>query len=65
VKYESLGQITSCWVGNDKQGGYKIGVGWQRAQLNLRRRPGWTHSRGATRDSRSSMYKMNIEIMML
>jgi hypothetical protein len=26
VKYESLRQITSCWVGQHKQGGYKIGA---------------------------------------
>jgi hypothetical protein len=61
VKHESLGQITSCWVGQDKQDRYKIGVNWQRAQSNLRKRPGWTYSRGAARDSRSSMYKMYID----
>ncbi len=61
VKHESLGQITSCWVGQDKQDRNKIGVNWQRAQSNLRKRPGWTYSRGAARDSHSSMYKMYID----
>ncbi len=64
-KYESLGQTTSCWVGQNKQGGYEIGESWERAQSKLRTRPGWTYSRGAARDSRSIMYKMYIEIMML
>ncbi len=50
------GQITSCWVGQDKQGGYKIGASWERAQSNPRTRPGWTYSRGAARNSHSSMY---------
>jgi hypothetical protein len=65
VKYESLGQITSCRVGQDKQVGYKMGVSWQGAQSNLRTRPGWTYLLGAAGNSRSSMYKMYIEIMML
>ncbi len=60
-----VGQITSWWVGQDKQGGYKIGASWPMVQSNPRTRPGWTYSRGAARDSRSSMYKMYIEIMML
>jgi hypothetical protein len=64
VKYESLGRTKSCWVGQDKQGGHKIGVSWERAQSNLRTRPGWTDSRGAAGDRHSSMYKMYIEIMM-
>jgi hypothetical protein len=58
---KSLGPITSCWVGQNKQGGYKIGVIWQRAQSNPRMRPGWTYSQGAARDSHSSMYKMYID----
>ncbi len=61
MKYESLGQITNCWVGQDKQGRYKIGLSWQRAQSNPRTRPGWTYCRGAARDSRSSMYKLHID----
>jgi hypothetical protein len=61
VKYETLGHITSCWVGQNKQGGHKIGVSWQRARSNPRTRPGWTYSQGAARDSRSSMYKMYID----
>jgi hypothetical protein len=61
VKNESLGQITSCWVGQDKQGRYNIEESWKRAQSNSRTKPGWTYSRGAARDSRSSMYKMFIE----
>jgi hypothetical protein len=65
VKYKWLGQTTSCWVGQDKQGGHNIGVSWERAQSNQMARPGWTFLRGAARDSRSSMYKMYIEIMML
>jgi hypothetical protein len=54
VKYESLGQTTSCWVGQDKQGGYEKGVSWERYFSYLRTRPGWTHWQGAARDSRSS-----------
>jgi hypothetical protein len=65
VKYESLGKITSCWVGQDKQDGYKIGVSRERAQFNSRTRPGWTYSQGAARDKRLSVYKLYIEIMML
>jgi hypothetical protein len=38
VKYESLGQITSCWVGQDKQGRYNIEESWQRAQSTPRMR---------------------------
>ncbi len=37
VKYESLGQITSCWVGQDKQGRYNMEESWQEAQSNPRR----------------------------
>jgi hypothetical protein len=62
VKHETLGQTTSYWVGQDKQGRYKIGVSWQRAQSNLRTRPEWTNARGAARDSCSSMYKMYIVV---
>ncbi len=64
MKYESLGQITSCWVGQDKQGRYSIEESWQRAQSNLTTRPEWTYSRGTARDSCSSMYKMYIDIML-
>ncbi len=59
-KYESLGLTTSCWVGQDKQGGQKIEASWERAQCNPNTRSGWMYSRGAARDSRSSMYKMYI-----
>jgi hypothetical protein len=66
IKYESLGQITSCWVGRDKQGGYKIEVSWKRAQSNTRTRPGRTYySGGDARGGRLSMYNMYTEIMML
>ncbi len=57
VKYESLEQTTSCWVGQDKQAGHKISMSKRRAQSDPRTRPGWTHSRGAARNSRWSMYK--------
>jgi hypothetical protein len=63
VKYESLGQI-SCWVGQDKQGGYNIEESRGRAQPIPRTRPEWTYSRRTARDSRSSMYKMYIGIML-
>ncbi len=56
VKYEPLRQITSYWVGQDRQGGHKIGACKERAQSNPRTRPGWTYSRGAARDSGASMY---------
>jgi hypothetical protein len=44
VKYEWLGQTTSCWVGQDKQVGHKISVSNEWAQSNPRTRPGWTYS---------------------
>jgi hypothetical protein len=47
VKYGILGRITSCWVGQDKQGRYNIEESWQRAQSNPRTRPEWTYLRGA------------------
>ncbi len=62
MKYESLGQTTICWVGQDKQGGYNIEESWRRAQSNPRMRPGWTYLRGPARNSRSSMYKMYIGV---
>jgi hypothetical protein len=52
-----LRHTTSGLVSQDKQGGHKIGASKERAQSNLRMKPGWTYSRGAARDSRSSMYK--------
>jgi hypothetical protein len=64
VKYELLGTNNKLLGGPDKQGGYKLGVHWERAQSNPRTRPGWTYSQGATRDSRSSMYQMYIEFVM-
>jgi hypothetical protein len=63
VKYDPLGQI-SCWVGQDKQGGYNIEESWGRAQPILGTRPEWTYSQGTARDSRWSMYKMYIGIML-
>jgi hypothetical protein len=57
AKYETLRQTTSCWVGQDKQEGHKIGASKERVQYNPRMRPGWMYSQGAARDSRSSMYK--------
>jgi hypothetical protein len=57
VKYESLGQTTSYWVGQDKQAENRISVSKGGAQSNPRTRTGWTHSRGAARNSRSKMYK--------
>ncbi len=64
MKYELLGRITSCWMGKDKQGRYNTEGSWQEAQSDPRTRPGWTYSRGASRDRRSSMYKVYIGIMM-
>jgi hypothetical protein len=64
VKYELLGRITSCWVGQDKQGRYNMEGSWQEAQSNPRTRPEWTYLRGASRDSHPSMYKVNRGIMM-
>ncbi len=58
VKYESLGQITSCWVGQYKQGRYNMEESWQWAQSNPRMRPEQTYSRGAAGNSCSSMYKV-------
>jgi hypothetical protein len=58
VKYESLEQTTSCWVGQDKYGRYNMEESWQEAQSNTRTRPGWTYLGGASRDSHSSMYKV-------
>jgi hypothetical protein len=46
VKYESLVQTTSCWVGQDKQVEHKISVSMERAQSNLRTGPGWTYLLG-------------------
>jgi hypothetical protein len=57
VKYGSLEQTTSCWVGQEKQVGHKISVRKERAQSNSRTRPGWTYSRGAAGNSRPSMNK--------
>ncbi len=45
--------------------GFRTGMSWERAQSNPRTRPGWTYSRGAATNSRSSMHKMYEEIMML
>ncbi len=59
-----VGQITSCWVGEDKQGRYNMEENWQAAQSNPRTRPGWTHSLGASRVSRSSMYMMYMDILL-
>ncbi len=64
MKYKSLGQITSCWVGQDKQERHNIEESWKRSQFNPRSRPEWMYSRGAAKDSRSSMYKMYIGIML-
>ncbi len=57
MKYGSLGQTTSCWVGQDKQVGEKISVSKEKAQSNSRTRLGWTYSQGSARSSRSSMSK--------
>ncbi len=62
MKYESLGQTTSCWEGQDKQGRYNMEESWQSAQSNPRTRLDLAHSQGAARNSRSSMYKMYIGI---
>jgi hypothetical protein len=50
-------------MGQDKQGRYNMGGSWQEAQSNPRMGPEWTYSRGASRGSRSSMYKVYIGIM--
>jgi hypothetical protein len=63
VKYESLGQTTSYMVGQNKQGRYNMDGSWQEAQSYLRMRPSWTYSRGASRDSRSIMYKVYIVVI--
>ncbi len=60
MKYESLGQTACCWVGQDKQGRHNMEESRERAQSNPRMRPERTHSRGAARSSRSSMYKVYI-----
>ncbi len=57
VKYEPLRQTTSCWVGRDKQAESKTSVSKGGAQYDPRTRPGWMHSQGAARISRSSTYK--------
>ncbi len=49
MKYESLGQITSCWVGKDKQGRHNIEENWERVQSDPRTRPERMYSRGAAR----------------
>jgi hypothetical protein len=54
VKCKSLRQIISYRVGQDKQGGHKIGASKERAQSNPGTRPGWTYLRSAARDSRLS-----------
>ncbi len=64
MKYESLGQITSSWLSQDKQGEYDIEESWQRAQSDPRTRLEWTYSGGAARDSLSSRYKVYIGIML-
>jgi hypothetical protein len=59
VKYESVGQITSCWVGQDKQGRYNMEESWELAQSNPRTRPGRTYSQGAAR--RAAQVFINVE----
>ncbi len=63
MKYEMLEQTTSCWVGQDKYRRYNKEESWQEAHSNPRTRPGWTYSRGASRDSHSSMYKVSINVI--
>jgi hypothetical protein len=63
VIYESLEQTTSYWVGEDKQRRYNMEGSWQEAQSNPRTGPGLTYSQGASRDSRSSMYKVYTDVI--
>ncbi len=63
MKYVSMGRTTRCWVGQDKHGRNNMEEIWQEAQSNPRTRPGWTYLRGASRDSRSSMYKVYIDVI--
>ncbi len=63
MKYETLEQTTSYWVGQDKYRRYNIEESWQEAQSNSRTRPGWTYSRGAPRNSRSRLYKVYINVI--
>ncbi len=58
MKYELLEQSKSCWVGQDKYRRHNIEESWQEAQSNPRTRPAWTWSRGSSRNSRSSVYKV-------
>jgi hypothetical protein len=36
---------------------------WQETQSNLRTRPEWMYSRGASRDSRSSIYQVYTDVV--
>ncbi len=58
------GQTTSCLVGQGKQGRYSMEESRQKAQSSSRTRPGWTHWWGASRNSRSSMYKVYVDRML-
>ncbi len=65
MKYESLRQTTSYWVGQDKQGRYNMEGSWQETLSDPRTSPGWMYSRGASRDSRSSMYKVYTDVVQM
>jgi hypothetical protein len=50
--------------GPGQQGRYNKEESWQEAQSNLRTRPEWTYSWGASRDSRSNMYIVYMVILL-
>jgi hypothetical protein len=62
ILYVSLGQITSCWVGQDKQGISNIEESWERFQSNQ-----WDEARmdvfaRCCEKSCSSMYKIHMGV---
>jgi hypothetical protein len=68
VKGGCIGEIWIVGTNNKLLGGLRqlrkiqFGRDWQEAQSNPRTRSRWTCSRGASRDSSSSMYKVYIAI---
>ncbi len=63
MRHESLGQITSCWVGQDKQGRYSIEECWESVQSKPRMMLGWTYSREAARRVAQVCIKMYMGLM--
>ncbi len=62
MKYESLEQNNKL-LGGRRQYGYNMEGGWQETQSNPWTRPEWMYSRGASRDSRSIMYKVYTDVI--